>query len=170
MKREAPKKVFVLQDGKYIELTYNEYCIEKEKNDLYINKSFLFLHGILMEVSKDVYADFHYEERRQKYLRVLSIKNDDFSYDALTNDEFRGEDILIDDSKSVCEKAIDNIMIEKIKLALQLISDEERELIKLHFFDDIPQSKLALMYEVNQSNISRRINKIIQKIKKIIKI
>ena len=49
-----PKKVFVLQDGKYIELS----CQDFQKVDVK-ERMFLSLYGILLEVSKEVYKDFY---------------------------------------------------------------------------------------------------------------
>ena len=48
-----PKKVFVLQDGKYIELSYQDF----QKIDVK-ERMFLSLYGMLLEVSKEVYKDF----------------------------------------------------------------------------------------------------------------
>ena len=54
-----PKKIFVLQDGKYIELSYQEF----QKIDVK-GRTFLPLYGMLMEVSKEVYKDFYRHKRR----------------------------------------------------------------------------------------------------------
>lgn len=82
-----PKKVFVLQDGKYIELSYQKFQELDTKN-----KKFLPLYGTLMEVSTDVYKEYYRDKRRQKYLKECAAENGEVSYHAFTTDEKNGED------------------------------------------------------------------------------
>lgn len=44
----VPKIVFILEDGKYIELTYEEFCVRCELNKFYCYKRFFPLHGMLI--------------------------------------------------------------------------------------------------------------------------
>ena len=86
-----PRKVFVLEDGVYEELSYIEF---RQREDIYQGRRFILLHGMLMEVSESDYKAFYKDKRRQKYLDERSAKNGDFSYDMLATDEFNGEDTL----------------------------------------------------------------------------
>ena len=54
----APKKVFILENNEYVEITYEELCHREATDKSYEDKLFLPLHGMLMEVTEDVYADF----------------------------------------------------------------------------------------------------------------
>lgn len=49
--KNAPKKVFVLENGNYKELSYKDFCLLKEKDISYADKPFIPLHGMLMEVT-----------------------------------------------------------------------------------------------------------------------
>ena len=49
--KKNPKAVFVIENGKYIELTYKEFCIRKEKELGYTEKYYVSLQGFLMEVN-----------------------------------------------------------------------------------------------------------------------
>ena len=164
----TPKKVFILEDSRYIELSYQEFSARYEYADDYPEKFFIPLHGMLMEVSEDVYRDFYKSVRRQKYLDERSKENGDFSYDMLTTDEFNGEDILVDETQDIEEIVVDRIMLDKLQQVISLLSEDERTLIHQHFFEEISQKELSRMYGVNQSNISRRILKILQKLKKFL--
>lgn len=99
--KHASKKVFILEDGEYIEISYEEFCQHKETDTTYKDKLFIFLHGMLMEVTANDYLEFHKDKRRQKYIDERSVDNGDFSYDMLTTDDFNGEDILIDTSQDI---------------------------------------------------------------------
>lgn len=92
----TPKKVFILEDGKYIEMPYEEFNRRKQEDESYREKRFLSLHGMLMEVTKEEYLSYYKEKRRQRYIDERAKKFGTFSYDALTTDEFNGEDILAD--------------------------------------------------------------------------
>ncbi len=168
MDKKTPKKVFILQNGKYIEITFSEYCRRAEIDETYNRMLFLPLYGMLMEVTPMTYEEFYREEHRQKYLKRLSVKNNDLSYDLLSNDEFNGEDILIDESQSVCEKAIENILIEQLRLSIQKLSAEEKNLIVAHFFDETPQTVLSQLYGVSQQAMNQKIAKIVKKLRKLI--
>ena len=93
MKRQ-PKAVYIIENGGYTELTYEEFRRREQICPLYADKLFLPLYGSLVEVSKEDYTEFYRAKRRQKYLDERSADNGDFSYDMLTTDEFSGEDTI----------------------------------------------------------------------------
>lgn len=163
----APKKVFIIKDGGYQELTYEAYCTLCESDSSYKDKHFLPLHGMLMEVSEQEYKAFYKARRRQKYLTEQSKDNQDISIDMLSTEEFKDREILFDAGQNVEEQVVKRILLEKLSTALPLLDEDEQELIYLHFFRNIPQTKLGRIYGLDQSSISRRINKILQKIKNL---
>lgn len=122
----APKKVFILDNGSYTELSYEEFCSLQENDVSYADKFFIPLHGMLMEVTEETYRDFYKSGRRQKYIDERSVENGDFSYDMLTTDDFNGEDILADESEPLDEQVIRKIMTDKLKFALPLLTEDER--------------------------------------------
>ena len=60
------------------------------------------------------------------------------------------------------------MMLDKLRICLLQLSEEERRLIQLHFYDNIPQTEISRLYGMNQSSVSRRINKILLKLKKLL--
>lgn len=102
----ASKKVFILENGSYRELSYDEFCILKEADATYADKFFIPLHGMLMEVTAEVYREFYKSQRRQKYINERSAINGNFSYDMLTTDDFNGEEILIDNSEDIATEVV----------------------------------------------------------------
>lgn len=166
----APQKVFIIEGNDYIELTYQEYCSRCEKDLSYRKKCFLPLHGMLMEVSEEDYKAFYKAQRRQKYLMEQSAHNQDISMDMLSTKDFQDRALLTDHGEDIAEMVAEKILLDKLRIALHLLEEEERELIELHFFQEIPQTELGKKYGVNQSNISRRINRILLKIKKLMEI
>lgn len=166
--KDTPKKVFVLENGNYKELSYEDFCLLKENDISYADKPFIPLHGMLMEVTEETYRDFYRDRRRQKYIDERSAENNDFSYDMLTTDDFNGEDILPDESEPVDEQVIRKIMTDKLKSVLPLLAEDEQKLIREIFYDELSERSLAEKYGVSQVAIHKRKVKILEKLKKLL--
>ena len=167
MKKE-PKAVYIIENGGYTELTYEEFRRRVQICPLYADKLFLPLYGSLMEVSKEDYEEYYRQRNRQIYIDRRASRNGDVSYNALTTDEFNGEDILIAEQPDVCDTVVESIMTDKLKEAILKLTDEEQLLIYRHYYADIPGTELAEIYGVSQQAISKRITKIRVKLKNLL--
>lgn len=167
MKKE-PKAVYIIENGEYTELTYEEFRRREQICPLYADKLFLPLYGSLMEVSKEDYEEYYRQRNRQIYIDRRASRNGDVSYNALTTDEFNGEDILIAEQPDVCDTVVESIMTDKLKEAILKLTDEEQLLIYRHYYADIPGTELAEIYGVSQQAISKRITKIRVKLKNLL--
>lgn len=166
----APKKVFVLENGNYKEITYSELKTLEQADKEYANKYFLPLHGMLMEVTEEKYKAYYKDKRRQKYIDERSRENGDVSYDALDSSDMLGESVLVDLETNVEEQVTNKIILEQLHNAFLLLSEEERELIMLNFFKGFSEVNLSSYYGVSQQAISKRLKKVLTKIKEIIKL
>lgn len=164
----APKKVFILSNGEYTEISYEELCCLTEESAQYADKLFIPLHGMLMEVTEDTYRDFYRDKRRQKYLYEQSKENGDISYDMLTTDEFSGEDVLIDSSEDIATQVENKIMADKMKKVILTLTEEERLLLYRHYYADISETELAPLYGISQQAVSKRLAKVRAKMKKLL--
>lgn len=167
MKKE-PKAVYIIENGGYTELTYEEFRRRVQICPLYADKLFLPLYGSLMEVSKEDYEEYYRQRNRQIYIDRRASRNGDVSYNALTTDELNGEDILIAEQPDVCDTVVESIMTDKLKEAILKLTDEEQLLIYRHYYADIPGTELAEIYGVSQQAISKRIAKIRVKLKNLL--
>ena len=166
--KKQPKAVYIIENGEYTELTYEEFRRREQICPLYADKLFLPLYGRLMEVSKEDYAKFYRAKRRQKYLDERSANNGDFSYDMLTTDEFSGEDILIADQPDVCDTVVESIMTDKLRQSLQLLNKDEKLLIHALYFERKSERKVAEETGIPQKTINDRKRRIIAKLKKLL--
>lgn len=164
----APKKVFILDNGNYTELSYEEFCSLQENDASYADKFFIPLHGMLMEVTEETYREFYKDKRRQKYIEERSVENGDFSYDMLTTDDFNGEDILIDTSQEIDEAVIHKIMLDKLHDSLVLLSDDEQKLINALFFRNLSEREWSAETDIPQKTINDRKRRILIKLKKLL--
>lgn len=166
--KKQPKAVYIIENGGYTELPYEEFCRREQNCPQYSDKLFLPLYGRLMEVSQADYEEFYRMKRRQKYLDERSAANGDFSYDMLTTDEFSGEDILIAEQPDVCDTVVESIMTDKLRKAILKLTDEDQLLIYRYYYADISGTDLAEIYGVSQQAISKRIAKIRAKLKNLL--
>ena len=166
--KKQPKAVYIIENGEYTELTYEEFRRREQICPLYADKLFLPLYGRLMEVSKEDYEEYYRQRNRQIYIDRRASRNGDVSYNALTTDEFNGEDILIAEQPDVCDTVVESIMTDKLKEAILKLTDEEQLLIYRHYYADIPGTELGEIYGVSQQAISKRIVKIRVKLKNLL--
>ena len=160
-----PRKVFVLEDGMYVELTYAKF---HQKKECYAGRRFIPLHGMLMEVSEGDYKAFYKDKRRQKYLDERSAKNGDFSYDMLPTDEFNGEDILVDMASDTAGDAEKKIMLDNLRLEFAKLSEDEQKILYLIYGQRLSERAVAERFHVSQNAIHRRKVRILAKLRKAI--
>ena len=166
--KKQPKAVYIIENGGYTELTYEEFRRREQICPLYADKLFLPLYGRLMEVSKEDYTEFYQAKRRQKYLDERSADNGDFSYDMLTTDEFSGEDILIAEQPDVCDTVVESIMTDKLHKSLHLLNQDEKLLIHALYFERKSERKVSAETGIPQKTINDRKRRIIAKLKKLL--
>ena len=160
----APKKVFIKENDIYIEITNEEHEARKATDKQYAKRWFIPMHGMLMEVEEDFYKDFYRQKERDDYLSWRA-KNKDISYNDYDTEECSGEDMLIDPDDDVATQVTDKLMLEKLRSVLPLLPEDEYKLIHEHYFLGISQVELSALYGKNQSNISRKIARILEKLK-----
>ncbi len=161
----APKKVFILENGNYKEITYNELQKLERSDKFYVDKFFLPLHGMLMEVTEQTYREYYRDKRRQKYIDERSKANGDVSYNALDTDETLGEDVFADTKTDVETEVVNKMTVAELRKAFLLLSPDERELIKILFIDGVTERKTSEIYGVSQVAIHKRKNRILAKLK-----
>lgn len=168
MNKYAPEKVFVLENNRYIEISYEELCERIKRNKEYKNKLFLPLHGMLMEARPEDYRKFYQAERRWKYLMEQSAANSDTSYDMLTTEELCGENTIEDHSLSVEDIVEMKVMVEKLQNCLHELSPEEWQLIEAIYYQGLTEKEIALKEGISQVAVHKRKHKILDKLKKIL--
>lgn len=163
----ANAKCFVFSPDGYEEITYTELCRRRDKDETYMDKKFIPLHGMLMEVTPEQYIDFYRTRNRQRYLDKRSAEKGDISVDMLTTPEFNGENILVSE-EDVAEQVVNQMMLDKLRDSLGLLTENEMELIRDVFYDGITERDLAKKHRVSQVAIHKRKKRILDKLKKLL--
>ena len=107
-----PRKVFVLENGSYQEITYQKYFQNQQSDESYENCFFIPLQGMLLEVSREVYAGFYREKERNRYLRKLDIENGLLSIDSFEKADDNGMGYLTQTAIDMAGEVIDRLLLE----------------------------------------------------------
>lgn len=163
----TPKEVFILEEGKYTEISYGEFQRREKENEQYRDKRFLPLHGMLMGVTEEDYISYYIDKRRQRYIEERAKKFGTFSYDALTTDEFNGEDILVDSVTDISKEVEHHLMLEKLLNIFQRLTSDEQALVKAIYFDGLSEREYAAQLGVYPNAVHKRKVRILEKLKKM---
>lgn len=164
-------KCFIrIKKGIYEEITYKKLKEKRKKYDTYRNKRFIQVDDKLLEVSQREYETFNKEEQRIKYIARADKKLQIISYD---NEDENGTVLIntIRDTSCDIENEIERMIeIEQLKKALLKLTNEEYELIKALFYEEETVREYAERKGIPFTTIQSRKNKIIEKLKNILKI
>ena len=164
----APRKVYIKESGRYVELSYIDFCRRGQADQSYMDKLFIPIQGCLIEVVREQYADFYKEKERWRYLKKLDTNHKLLSLEGVTDSEGNVIDFVIDETVDVAETVVRAVLVDRLKAALPLLSDSEQTLIREIFFEELSEREVGLRLGVTQSVVNKRKAKILAKLRKII--
>ncbi len=162
----TPKKVFILENNEYIEITFQELYQRRQNDSSFRERKFLFEDGFLMEVREHEYVSFRKEKRRQRYHKEQAAKNNDVSLDNLPEEELAS--LSVTSEQDISDIVEQRIMHKNLAEALSMLPEDDQLLIYRYYFSNIPENRLAELYDVTQQTISWRIKRIQEQLKKIL--
>lgn len=162
-------KCFIkIKKGIYEEIQYKDLKEKRKRFITYKNKKFIKIEDSLLEVSKKEYEIIESEDQRRKYVKriekkkVISYDNKDENGTVLIN---YIKDVNYDIESEVERK----LEIERLKKALLQLDAEEYKLIKELFYKEIPLREYARINGIPFTTVQGRKDKIIKKLKNILK-
>ena len=164
----APRKVYIKESGGYVELSYTDFCRRRQADQSYMDKLFIPIQGCLLEVVREQYTEFYRDKERWRYLKKLDTKNSLLSLEGFTDSEGNVLDFIVDEAVDVSETVIHEVMVDRLKAALPLLSDGEQALIQAIFFDGLSEREVGLRLGLTQSIVNKRKAKILAKLRKMI--
>ena len=102
------------------------------------------------------------------YLKKLDEIHGLLSIDAFDNEDDNGTDYIQIQTDDVAETVAHALLIEKLRSVIYMLTEEEKELISLHFYLSVPQTEIAKHMGMSQQAVSKRIRKICAKLKKML--
>lgn len=165
-----PKKIFILENGKHKEITYQEFLKLKSDKEAYGNKKFVGAHGMIFEAEEKLYRNFYSYKRRLLYITEAAAEEniEEVSYDALTMAEFNGESAIADTERNFVDDVELKLMSEKLHHCIDLLTPKEKELIQAVYFQGLSERDFAEIEGVSQNAINKRKKRILTKLKKLL--
>lgn len=138
-------------------------------------KYFIYMEGNHVAVSEEVYYEYHRLARRERYLEERDVEKGLTFYNALDTDEILGEDMIPDTfAESVERSAFQRVFTEKLRDAMEILSEEEKNFLSLIYFSNfgegVSQREAAKMLGISQPAVKKRHDKIISNLKKFMKV
>jgi len=126
---------------------------------------------ITIEANSEKYRKWRSEVRRKRHLREYGTEEKNYtvvSYHAMeTADGCYGEELLPDDSINIEAEVEKIVELENLADALTRITAAERWLIDEIYAHEKDQPEIALLLGITQQAVSKRVARIIKKIKKL---
>ena len=163
----APKKVFILENGEYVEITNAEYCKRKASYCNDKKKYFIRIGDYLMEVTYENYKKYYKEKERGEYVEQ--------------RDKEHGL-ILVPEIPEFCKLKIDmNALneeeqrevqryIKKVFEVLSYFDKKDQEIIRAIYIEGLTEQKLADRQGVRQQTINKKKKRILNKLRAIMKL
>lgn len=128
------------------------------------------VHNVLIEVNEEIYCVYYRMSRREKYQEERDLAHGKVLYANLDDGETSGEDMIPDlEMFPVDEQAIQNVMLDKLHSCLAKLSSSEMSLIHDGFYEELTQRQLADKYGISQSAAKKRMDKLLSKLRKMMK-
>ena len=162
-----PKKVFLLDCGKYTELSYEEFCEKKEETEGFDakNRRYILIQGMLLEVDEPAYREHYRICRRMRYLMEMEQQVQILSFEDCIEAGLEGSILSAETEKMPDAIAEGKDTIQRLRRAIDRLTNEERDLILALFFFHATQEKLARRHGITQAAVSQRLQRILQKMR-----
>ena len=162
-----PKRVFLLDCGKYTELSYEEFCEKKEETEGFDAKHrrYILIQGMLLEVDEPAYREHYRICRRMRYLMEMEQQVQILSFEDCIEAGLEGSILSAETEKMPDAIAEGKDTIQRLRRAIDRLTNEERDLILALFFFHATQEKLARRHGITQAAVSQCLQRILQKMR-----
>lgn len=125
------------------------------------------IYGNYYEVPKETYQKLKKNYDHAKLLKEYEAEVTVLSLDAVTSEELTLEEMVSDPEVNVEEAAVHNVLLESMRTARNSLSPDEKLLLELLFDQSKSQDEAAKITGIPQRTISYRLEKILNKMRKI---
>lgn len=125
------------------------------------------INNELITVDEEIYITYYKMGRRERYLEEVAVKKN-LSYNQLLDQDYPIESKMCNQQHLPEDIIIKKIMLEKMIIALNMLTVNERMIINQLFFEGKSIRELSLDLNIPKSTLHEQKKKIIKKLKKII--
>lgn len=165
-------KCFIkVENGIFEEISYKELINRRNRIEEYKDKKFIYIHGMLMEVSEEEYIDYYQEIERNRYAKRVIRKLRPLSIEEMKETiDFRDKEVIEDCRVNTEDEVERKLEIEQLKNALLQLTEKEYKIIKALFYKEDTVREYAKKIGIPFTTIQSQKQKILEKLKKLLKI
>lgn len=127
---------------------------------------FIYVNGIRVPVSKEVYSEYWRLTNRENYLNRLEIQYRVRPFSDYADDQLIS---FMADEKMDVEKITETKeILQLLYESLLLLNDDEFSLVKNLFFEEKTLNEISLSNQISISTVARRRDKILNYLKKLL--
>lgn len=130
-------------------------------------KYYIFVGDEKIEVDQEVYKSYWQITNRERYLERLDRQNKLLFFSDLST-EYSFEDTITNENYDL-EKIVETkMLIDRVREAIDLLNDEEREVIERLYYQDESLRSIATSKKISAPALLKRRNKILKKLKELL--
>ena len=131
---------------------------------------YLYIDGQTVPVSEQVYRVYQHYERKEEYfsydLKVEKFQKETASFLPSREDSY--ERLLEQDKQFAAPgKSVEQLAAEHLRFCLSKLSEDERELILLLFYQEKTEQEVGNMLHISQQSVNKRKQTLLLKLRKI---
>ncbi len=125
------------------------------------------INNEFVTVTEEIYIAYYKMGRRERYLEEVSVERN-LSYNQLLEKDYPIENKMSNQQFLLEDKVIEKIMLEKMIVALDMLTEYEKVIIDELFFNGTSIRELSSHLNVPRSTLHEQKDKIIKKLRKVI--
>lgn len=169
--KDEDKCFIKVENGIFEEISYKELKNRRKRIEEYKDKKFIYIHGMLMEVSEEDYIDYYQEIERNRYAKRVIRKLKPLSIEEMKETtDFRDKEVIKDSRFNTEDEVERKLEIEQLKNALLQLTEKEYKIIKALFYKEDTIREYAKKIGIPFTTIQSQKQKILEKLKKLLKI
>lgn len=132
-------------------------------------KYYIRVPEALVEVSKDLYSEYHRMERHLSTLEEKDARHGLVSLSALDTRRASVEETIADrNAEPIEDQVIAKLMAVKLKRCINMLPSAERELIRAIYYEGMSERELAGKTGIHYMTLHSRKKKILRKLKNML--
>lgn len=124
---------------------------------------YILIDGIEIPVSEEIYREYYQPVWREAW-RANTRSRKEYSYERMIEDGMQ----IADPEKLIEEIVADKLMLDKLFLALEMLSEDERDIIQYLFYDERTERDIASEFQIAQQTLHKKKNRILKKLRHLI--
>ena len=120
----------------------------------------------MIPVDEEVYYAYYRAKRYEKYLEEKDRRNRKVLFSNLDTETTTGEEMIPDVGAISVEALVtDALMIERIKECLVSLGEEEKEIVRVLFYDNRSEREAAAIWGISQPAVHNRKNRVLTQLR-----